>query len=85
MPLRSALSPVAVPDPLHVSLGRREVLTRDTALWRLNVDGAPQSIDQKYTLTTVVYSLAEVAIDVLGRAKRNSGGRAVIVHAYHDA
>ena len=38
-----------------------------------------------YTRTTVIYSLAEVAIDVLGRAKRDSVGRAAIVHAYHDA
>ena len=46
---------------------------------------ASYSLDQKYTLTTVVYSLAEIAIDVLGRAKRDSVGRAAIVHAYHDA
>ena len=43
------------------------------------------SIEQIHANYTVVYSLAKIAIDVLGRAKRDSVGRAAIVHAYHDA
>ena len=41
-------------------------------------------IEQLHANCRVVYSLAEVAVDVLGRAKRDSVGRAAIVHADHD-